>query len=58
MRYSLDSSKLSQQLGWFPKHSFEQGIEETIRWYRENEDWWAGLANENILSATPWKNAW
>ncbi len=58
MRYSLDSSKLRQQLGWFPKHSFEQGIEETIRWYRENEDWWTGLANENILSATPWKNAW
>jgi dTDP-glucose 4,6-dehydratase len=58
MRYSLDSSKLRHELGWTPERSFEQGIEETIRWYRENEDWWKGLANEKTLSATPWKNAW
>ncbi len=58
LRYSLDSSKLRRELGWRPVHSFEQGIRETVRWYIENRGWWEALADERILSPTPWKLAW
>ncbi|MDJ0321511.1 dTDP-glucose 4,6-dehydratase [Pseudarthrobacter sp. PS3-L1] len=41
MRYAIDSSKLRDELGWSPKYSnFDSGIEATITWYRENQDWW------------------
>ncbi|MCC9146471.1 MULTISPECIES: dTDP-glucose 4,6-dehydratase [unclassified Arthrobacter] len=41
LRYAIDSSKLRTELGWLPAFSnFDQGIEETIAWYRENEAWW------------------
>ncbi len=41
MRYAIDSSKLRTELGWEPKYlDFEQGLQATIDWYRENEDWW------------------
>ncbi len=38
-RYALDSSKLMRELGWSPKIFFEEGLQETVRWYFENEDW-------------------
>ena len=41
LRYAIDSSRLRRELGWTPQFpDFEQGIEDTIRWYRENEAWW------------------
>ncbi|MBI4466562.1 MAG: dTDP-glucose 4,6-dehydratase [Acidobacteria bacterium] len=40
-RYALDSTKLRQELGWLPCHSFEEGIEQTVRWYRSHSDWLA-----------------
>lgn len=40
-RYAVDSSKLSQTLGWRPVHTdFETGLRETIAWYRDNIEWW------------------
>lgn len=39
-RYAVDSSKIREELGWRPETSFEEGLERTIRWYRENESWW------------------
>jgi dTDP-glucose 4,6-dehydratase len=40
-RYAIDSAKLRRELGWKPLHTdFASGLESTIRWYRENEDWW------------------
>ena len=40
-RYAIDSTKLCEELGWHPEHnSFEQGLAETIDWYKRNEDWW------------------
>lgn len=40
-RYAIDSSKLRRDLGWKPIHTnFQEGLEQTVRWYRENEEWW------------------
>ncbi len=58
LRYSLDSSKIREELGWKPKHSFEEGIRETVKWYLENEWWWKPLADERTLHPTPWKLKW
>jgi len=38
-RYAIDASKLRDELGWEPQHTFEQGIAETVDWYLENQDW-------------------
>ncbi|MCW3806109.1 dTDP-glucose 4,6-dehydratase [Plebeiibacterium marinum] len=39
MRYAIDSSKLMKELGWEPSLQFEEGIEKTIDWYLDNEEW-------------------
>lgn len=38
-RYAIDASKLKNELGWEPKHTFEQGIAATVDWYLDNQDW-------------------
>lgn len=38
-RYGIDPTKLTEELGWKPKHNFETGIKETIQWYLNNKDW-------------------
>jgi len=38
-RYAIDASKIEQQLGFRPSHNFEDGLEETVAWYRDNQDW-------------------
>ena len=38
-RYAIDSSKLQRELGWEPSLQFEEGIEKTVRWYLENQEW-------------------
>jgi len=45
MRYAIDATKISSELGWKPSLQFEEGIEKTIDWYLENTDWL-----ENIIS--------
>lgn len=39
MRYAIDSRKLQKELGWEPSLQFEEGIELTVRWYLENQEW-------------------
>ena len=39
LRYAIDSSKLKDELGWEPSLQFEEGIEITVKWYLENQDW-------------------
>ena len=39
-RYAIDSTKIAAELGWQPRVRFEQGLEDTIDWYRRNESWW------------------
>lgn len=58
VRYSLDSSKIRDELGWKPIKTFETGFEDTVLWYFENEDWWRPLVNDSVLHPTPWKLKW
>ena len=42
-RYAIDATKLEQELGWKAVENFDTGIEKTVKWYLENEWWWAPL---------------
>ncbi len=39
LRYAIDSTKLKEELGWEPSLQFEEGIEKTVRWYLDNQEW-------------------
>ncbi len=45
LRYAMDPTKIETELGWEPEFRFEEGIQETIKWYLANKDWW-----EHIVS--------
>ena len=47
LRYAIDASKIARELGWKPAYTFEQGIQETIEWYKNNEAWWRPLKERN-----------
>lgn len=42
-RYAVDSWKIRQELGWTPEVDFADGLSQTVRWYRENIDWWSAV---------------
>jgi len=42
-RYAIDPTKLTTELGWKPKYTFDTGIVETIQWYLDNQDWWKNI---------------
>ncbi|MFC9254068.1 dTDP-glucose 4,6-dehydratase [Amycolatopsis thailandensis] len=44
-RYSVDITKISAELGYAPRMSFEDGLADTVAWYRENRSWWEPLKN-------------
>ena len=46
LRYAIDATKLETELGWQARESFESGIEKTVRWYLENEEWWRPLRGD------------
>lgn len=39
LRYAIDSTKLKEELGWEPSLQFEEGVEKTVKWYLENQEW-------------------
>jgi dTDP-glucose 4,6-dehydratase len=43
LRYSVDSSRIRQELGWQPQETFGTGMEKTVDWYLANRDWWIGI---------------
>ena len=43
LRYAIDPAKIHRQLGWLPETKFADGIRRTIRWYRDNRQWWESL---------------
>ena len=49
LRYAIDSTKLRDELGWEPSLQFEEGIEKTVRWYLDNEEWVAEVSNGKQL---------
>ena len=49
LRYAIDSTKLKNELGWEPSLQFEQGIEETVRWYLDNQDWMDRITSGDYL---------
>ena len=54
LRYSLDSTKISEQLGWKVKSSFEEGLEKTVQWYLNNPELLDNVSSA-VLDPTPWK---
>ena len=45
LRYAIDSTKLKDELGWQPSLQFEEGIEKTVKWYLENQEWMANVTS-------------
>ena len=55
-RYSLDSKKIGNELGWIKKVNFEDGMNKTINWYLENKKWWETIP-EKEWKEVPWKKS-
>ena len=47
LRYAIDASKLKNELGWVPSITFEEGLEKTVDWYLENEEWLNNVTSGN-----------
>ena len=45
LRYAIDSSKLHDELGWSPSLQFEEGLEKTVKWYLDNQNWLDGVTS-------------
>ena len=43
IRYAIDASKIAKELDWTPEETFETGLEKTVQWYLDNEDWWSAV---------------
>jgi dTDP-glucose 4,6-dehydratase len=43
LRYAIDPTRIREELGWQPSVTLDEGLERTVRWYLENEDWWRSL---------------
>jgi dTDP-glucose 4,6-dehydratase len=53
-RYLLDATKIRRQLGWQPEVAFDEGIAETIDWYRDNRAWWEPLRDRAPVVEDAW----
>jgi len=53
-RYSLNSSKIKKDIGWRPSFSFDSALENTVKWYVNNDWWWTPLLEEGVLDHQPW----
>jgi dTDP-glucose 4,6-dehydratase len=42
-RYAIDATKITRELGWTPRRSFDEGLRDTVRWYMEHRDWCEGV---------------
>jgi dTDP-glucose 4,6-dehydratase len=56
--YSIDSSKIKNEINWTPKYDFDLALNETVNWYMENKEWWEPLINEKTLHPQPWTLNW
>ncbi len=53
-RYSMDSTKIRNELEWSESIKFEEGLEKTVQWYLNNQNWWKELSS-TVLNKKPWK---
>jgi len=53
-RYSLDAKLIKKEIGFKPKFSFQKSLEDTVKWYIKNKEWWKDLAFTKITNPTPW----
>ena len=49
-RYAMDARKITAELGWEPRYSFQEGLTETVAWYLANEGWWQPLLDQELPS--------
>ncbi|TCT30431.1 dTDP-glucose 4,6-dehydratase [Martelella mediterranea] len=47
MRYAIDPTRVRSELGWKPSVTVEEGLDKTVQWYLDNEDWWRALQNRS-----------
>ena len=52
-RYAIDAHRIKEELGWEPTVSVAEGLEQTVRWYLENEDWWNPLLEQREVFVKP-----
>ncbi len=51
LRYAIDPERIRTELGWRPSVSLDQGLERTVQWYLDNEDWWRALQDRRGVGA-------
>ncbi len=47
VKYDVDWTKINKELGWEPQHTFDEWLEQTVEWYKNNQSWWKPLAEES-----------
>jgi dTDP-glucose 4,6-dehydratase len=57
-RYAIDFTRAERELGWGPTRTFEQGLEETVRWYLENRTWWQRVQDGAYLESSRMIESW
>jgi len=57
-RYSIDATKIQKETNWIPRYEFDKALQETVKWYQNNPQWWEPLTNEKILHPQPWTVNW
>ncbi len=57
-RYSIDCSKIENQIGWKHQYKFDDALKQTVDWYLQNQSWWEPLIDENTLHPQPWTLTW
>ncbi len=50
LRYAIDATKINEELGWKPEVTFEEGLEKTVNWYLENQEWLNNVVCGNYLN--------
>ncbi len=57
-RYSIDCSKIENEIGWKSKYEFDDALKQTVNWYLQNQSWWEPLVDETTLHSQPWTLSW